>query len=75
MKSVDAAGGTRARGRAGAVGSLVDILAIDVDSVGDKGGTSVTAAGVALLKTEELQLGLDLVHERLAHCCGSVGDF
>jgi hypothetical protein len=33
----------------------------------------VTAAGVALLKTEELQLGLDLIHERFTHCCGSVG--
>jgi hypothetical protein len=30
----------------------------------------VTAAGVALLQPEELQLGLDLVHKTLAHCCG-----
>lgn len=30
----------------------------------------MTAAGVALLQTEELQLGLDLVHETLAHLCG-----
>jgi hypothetical protein len=37
----------------------------------------MTAAGVALLETEELQLGLDLIHERLAHFCGvdwQVGD-
>jgi hypothetical protein len=32
----------------------------------------MTAAGVALLKAEELQLGLDLVEEALTHGCGVV---
>jgi hypothetical protein len=61
------------RGAAGAVGRLVDVLAVDVDGVGDKGRAAMTAAGVALLKAEELQLGLDLVEEALAHCCGRGG--
>lgn len=32
----------------------------------------MTAAGVSLLEAEELQLGLDSVHETLAHDCGWV---
>lgn len=31
----------------------------------------MTAAGVALLKAEELQLGLDAFEEALAHVCGA----
>jgi hypothetical protein len=30
----------------------------------------MTATGVALLKAEKLQLGLDSVHKTLAHDCG-----
>lgn len=57
--------------RAGAVGSLVDVLAINIDGVGHEGGTAVAATGVALLKAEELQLGLDTLKETLAHVCGA----
>lgn len=67
MEGVDGGG---ARGGACAGGSLVNVLAIHVDGVGDEGGATMTAAGVALLKAEELQLGLDLVHKTLAHDCG-----
>lgn len=56
--------------RAGAVGSLVDILAINIDGVGHEGGATVAATGVALLKAEELKLGLDTLKETLAHVCG-----
>lgn len=69
MECVHAGCGGLCRG-AGAVGSLVDILAINIDGVGYEGGTAVAATGVALLKAEELQLGLDTLKETLAHGCG-----
>lgn len=69
VECVHARGGGLCRG-AGAVGSLVDVLAINIDSVGHEGGTTVAATGVALLKAEELQLGLDTLKETLAHVCG-----
>lgn len=50
------------RGTRGA-GRLVDVLAVDVDCVGAEGGAAVAAAGVALLEAEELDLGLDALHE------------
>ena len=52
-------GGGCVGGRAGRDGRLVDVLAVDVDGVRDKGRAPVAAAGVALLEPEELQLGLD----------------
>lgn len=69
MQSIDVTGASRG---AGAVGSLVDVLAVHVDGIGDEGGATMTTASVALLEAEELQLGLDLVEEALAHCCGLV---
>lgn len=57
------------RGTSG-VGGVVDVFAIDVGSVGDKGGATMTAAGVALFKTEQLDLGLDAVEETETHCDG-----
>lgn len=68
----------RARGvavarRACGVGSLVDVLAVDVDSVGPEGRATVTAAGVALLEPEELDLGLEPIEERSTHDVGSGG--
>lgn len=69
VESIHAGCGGLCRG-AGAVGSLVNILAINIDGVGHKGGATVAATGVALLKAEELQLGLDTLKETLAHVCG-----
>ena len=68
----------RARGvavarRARGVGGLVDVFAVDVDSVGPEGRATVTAAGVALLEPEELDLGLEPVEERSTHDVGSGG--
>lgn len=70
VQGVDVAG---AGGRTSAVGGLVDVFAVHVDRVGDEGGAAMTTAGVALLKAEELQLGLDLVEKALTHGCGVVG--
>lgn len=69
MECIHAGCGRLCRG-AGAVGSLVNIFAINIDGVGHKGGTTVAATGVALLKAEELQLGLDTLKKTLAHVCG-----
>lgn len=66
VKSVDAASG-RGGGGAGGVWGLVDVLAVNVDCVGNKGGAAVAGTGVALLEAEELQLGLDLFEDGLAH--------
>lgn len=55
------------RGASG-VGGIVDVFAINVGGVGDEGGATMTAAGVALLKPEELDLGLDAVEEAETHC-------
>lgn len=52
----------------GGVGGVVDVLAVDVGSVGDERGATMTAAGVALLKPEELDLGLDAFEEADTHC-------
>ena len=49
--------------RPGGVGRVVDVLAVDVDGVGDKGRAAVAAARVALLEPEELNLGVDAVDE------------
>lgn len=54
---------------ASAVWGLVDVLAVDVDGIRHEGGSTVTATGVALLKAEELQLGLDTLKDALAHVC------
>lgn len=56
-------------GRAGGDGRLVDVLAVDVDGVGDEGRAPVAGAGVALLEAEELELGLDAFDE-VGHCGG-----
>jgi hypothetical protein len=74
VQGVDAVGTGLDRGAGGAWG-LVDVLAIDVDGVGDKGGAAMAAASVTLLKAEDLQLGLDLVEEALAHGCGGCERF
>ena len=55
-------------GAAGGVGGVVDVLSVDVDGVGYKGRTAVAAAGVALLKAKELNLGLDTLEQGFAHC-------
>lgn len=60
--------GVAVGGGAGGAGGLVDVLAVDVDRVGAEGGAAVAAAGVALLEAEELDLGLDALHE-----CGGHG--
>jgi hypothetical protein len=65
-----AVGPARVGRRAGCVGRLVDVLAVDVDGVGDEGRAAMAAAGVALLEPEELDLGLDAFDE--AHGDGSV---
>lgn len=70
--AVEGIGAVQARlGRgAGAAGGLVDVLAVDVDSVGDERRAAVAAAGVVLLEAKELELGLDTVEEAAAHVCG-----
>lgn len=64
---VGVVGSARAGGRASGVGRLIDVLAIDIDGVGDEGRASVTTAGVALLEPEELDLGLDTVENVETH--------
>jgi hypothetical protein len=63
-------GPARVGGRASCVGRVVDVLAVDVDGVGDESGAAVAAAGVALLEPEELDPGLDAVEETETHCNG-----
>lgn len=72
VESVDA---DRARvcRRPGAVGRLVDVFAVDVDGVGDKGRAAITAAGVALFEAEDLELSLDAFEEVDAHGDGGGG--
>lgn len=55
-------------GGPGGVGCLVHVLAIHVDGVGDEGGAAISAAGVALLQAEQLNLGLDAFNEAWRHC-------
>lgn len=49
--------------RAGGVGAVEDVLAVDVDGIADKGGTSVAVARVTLLEPVDLELGLNLLEE------------
>lgn len=60
--------GAGARG----VGSLVDVLAVDVDGVADEGRAAVAVARVPLLEAEQLDLGLDLGDEARHLGCGSL---
>lgn len=55
--------------RAGGVWRLVNVFSIDVDCIGLEGRSAITTAGISLLETEELQLGLDSVDEALTHGC------
>lgn len=50
----------------------VDVLAVDVLSLGDEGGSAVATLGVALFEAEELDLGGDDVEDVAAHDCGWV---
>lgn len=68
------ASGGVVRGARG-VGRVIDVLAVDVDGVGDKGGATVTAASVALLELEELVFGLDFLKDVEAHVCDFFGWF
>ncbi len=68
-------GPARVRRRAGCVGRVVDVLAVNVDGVGDKRGATVTTAGVPLLEPEELDLGLDTIDEVETHCEDVCGGF
>lgn len=47
----------------GVVGGLVDVFAVNIDSIGLEGRTAVALAGVALLEAEELDLSLDTVED------------
>lgn len=69
MQGVDAHG-ARVGGGASAVWRLVDVFSVYVDGIGNKSRAAVAAAGVALLESKELKLGLDAVNETLAHGCG-----
>lgn len=53
----------RVVGRAGVVGSLVDVFAVDVDCIGDEGGAPFAVASVAALKTPDLNSGLNAVKD------------
>lgn len=73
MQGVHAGGrGVAVGGGAGGARSLIDVLAVDVDCVRAEGGAAVAAAGVALLEAEELDLGLEALHECGGHGCGVV---
>uniref|UniRef100_A0A1Y1LPK7 Uncharacterized protein n=1 Tax=Photinus pyralis TaxID=7054 RepID=A0A1Y1LPK7_PHOPY len=54
-------------GRASGVWRLVDVFAVNVDCIRLEGGSAIATTGIALLKAEELQFGLDSVDEALAH--------
>lgn len=69
VEGVDADRARVGRG-AGAVGRLVDVFAVNVDRVGDKGRPAIAAAGVALFKAEDLELGLDAFKKVDAHGFG-----
>lgn len=55
-------------GRASGVGSLVNVLAVNVYGVGHESGTAIPAAGVALFQAEEFYLGLDTFENAGRHC-------
>lgn len=58
--------------RAGGARSLINIFTVDIDGIGPKGRTSVTAAGVALFEPEELNLGLESFEEGGGHGVGLI---
>jgi hypothetical protein len=67
MQRVDGGAGARARRgaarRARRYGSLIDVLAVDVDGVGDKRGPPPAVARVPLLEPKKLELGLDALND------------
>lgn len=66
-------GGDLAAGRvvggAGGVRRLVDVLAVDVQGVGDEGGAAFAVARVAALETPDLDARLDAVEDAHCECC------
>jgi hypothetical protein len=66
VEGIDRSAGSAGRGIGGGTREdrgLVDVLAVDVDGVGDEGRATVAAARVALLESHELELGLQALKE------------
>lgn len=65
--AVGGGGGIRARRRAGRVGRVVDVFAVNVDGVAVECRAPVAAPRVPLLEPEELDARLDALYDRGAH--------
>lgn len=70
-------GGAVAVAATGRAWGLVDVLAVDVHGIALEGRAPVAVAGVALLETEELELGLQFLHKtrHRGDRCGIDGQF